>query len=148
MARSVWYNYANQTELAFSPGLNEDYWALAIIMLVTGTIASGLNPIVTIVKLHGPGMTFGRMPLFCWSALLMSALIIGAFPPLTVAALETCLDRHIGTSFFVANAGGDAILWQHLFWVFGHPEVYILILLPMGMIWVCFTSVDTARLLR
>lgn len=110
-----WYDCANQTELPFTPRLDEDYWALAIIMLGTGTIASGLNLIVTIVKMRCPRITFGRMPLFCWSALVMSALIIGAFPPLTVAALETWLDSPIGTSFFLPAAGGDAILWEHHF---------------------------------
>jgi heme/copper-type cytochrome/quinol oxidase subunit 1 len=129
-----WYNYANQTELAFSPGLNEDFWALGINIVGISSLASAVNLVVTILKLRRPGMTINRMPIFCWTVLVQAALILGAIPSLTVSSFEIYLDRHIGTSFFQAGAGGDPLLWQHLFWFFGHPEVYILILPAFGMI--------------
>jgi cytochrome c oxidase subunit I len=129
-----WYNYANQTELAYSPGLNEDFWALGINIVGISSLASGVNLIVTILKLRAPGMTINRMPIFCWTVLVQAALILGAIPSLTVSSIEIFLDRHVGTSFFQVSGGGDPILWQHLFWFFGHPEVYILILPGFGMI--------------
>jgi cytochrome c oxidase subunit I len=129
-----WYNYANQTELAFTPGLNEDFWALGINILGIGSITSSVNLVVTIVKLRAPGMSFNRMPIFCWTLLVMAVLILAAMPSLTTSSIEIFLDRHIGTSFYVVSGGGDPILWQHEFWFFGHPEVYILVLPAMGMI--------------
>ncbi len=131
-----WYNYANQTELQFAPGLNEDFWALGINILGVASLASAVNLVVTILKMRAPGMTMNRIPLFCWTTLVMAVLILGAMPSLTTASIEIFFDRHLGTSFFQVgtSAGGDPILWQHLFWFFGHPEVYILILPAMGMI--------------
>ena len=129
-----WYNYANQTELAYTPGLNEDFWALGINILGVGSITSSVNLVVTIVKMRAPGMSFMRMPIFCWTLLVMAVLILGAMPSLTTSSIEIFLDRHIGTSFYQVAGGGDPILWQHEFWFFGHPEVYILILPAMGMI--------------
>jgi len=129
-----WYNYANQTELAYTPGLNEDFWALGINILGVGSITSSVNLVVTIVKMRAPGMSFSRLPIFCWTLLVMAVLILAAMPSLTTSSIEIFLDRHIGTSFYQVAGGGDPILWQHEFWFFGHPEVYILILPAMGMI--------------
>jgi cytochrome c oxidase subunit I len=129
-----WYNYANQTELQFSPGLNEDFWALGINILGVASLASSVNLVVTILKLRAPGMTINRMPIFCWTMLVQAALILGAIPSLTTASIEIYLDRHIGTAFYQISGGGDPILWQHEFWFFGHPEVYIVILPAFGMI--------------
>ena len=129
-----WYNYANQTELAYSPGLNEDFWALGINILGIASLASSVNLVVTILKLRCPGMTINRMPIFCWTMLVQAALILGAIPSLTTGSIEIYLDRHIGTSFYQISGGGDPILWQHEFWFFGHPEVYIVILPVFGVI--------------
>ena len=129
-----WYNYANVTELLYTPGLNEDVWALGINILGVSSLASAVNLVVTIVKMRAPGMTFTRMPIFCWTMLVQAALILGAIPSLTTASIEIFFDRHVGTAFYQAAAGGDPILWQHEFWFFGHPEVYIVIVPAFGMI--------------
>ena len=137
-----WFSYAPLTELAngcgngvtCTPGLNMDFWALGILMLGISSIAGALNFVVTILKLRAPGMTINRMPLFVWMTLVTSFLLLFAIPSVTAAALLLLLDRHLGTHFFQAGAGGDPLLWQHLFWSFGHPEVYILILPAFGMI--------------
>ncbi len=129
-----WYNYANITELQFTPGLNEDVWALGINILGVASLTSSVNLVATIVKMRAPGLTFNRLPLFCWTSLVMAVLILGAMPSLTTASIEIYFDRHLGTSFYQVAGGGDPILWQHEFWFFGHPEVYILVLPAMGMI--------------
>ena len=137
-----WFSYAPLTELTSAcgnavtctPGLNMDFWALGILMLGISSIAGALNFVVTILKLRAPGMTINRMPLFVWMTLVTSFLLLFAIPSVTAAALLLLLDRHLGTHFFQAGVGGDPLLWQHLFWSFGHPEVYILILPAFGMI--------------
>jgi cytochrome c oxidase subunit 1 len=141
-----WFSYAPLTELTnqcgnavtCTPGLNMDFWALGILMLGISSIAGALNFVVTILKLRAPGMTINRMPLFVWMTLVTSFLLLFAIPSVTAAALLLLLDRHLGTHFFQAGVGGtvggDPLLWQHLFWSFGHPEVYILILPAFGMI--------------
>src|SRR5947209_5388589 len=137
-----WFSYAPLTETAAgcgngyvcTPGLNMDFWALGILMLGISSIAGSLNFVVTILKLRAPGMTINRMPLFVWMTLVTSFLLLFAIPSVTAAALLLLLDRHLGTHFFQAGVGGDPLLWQHLFWSFGHPEVYILILPAFGMI--------------
>ena len=97
-------------------------------------MAGAFNFIVTIVKLRAPGLTFNRMPMFIWMTLITSFLVIFAFPSITAALILLLFDRYIGTSFYMVEQGGDPLLWQHLFWFFGHPEVYIMILPPMGII--------------
>ena len=97
-------------------------------------MAGAFNFIVTIVKLRAPGLTFNRMPMFVWMTLITSFLVIFAFPSITAALILLMFDRYIGTSFYMVEQGGDPVLWQHLFWFFGHPEVYIMILPPMGII--------------
>jgi cytochrome c oxidase subunit 1 len=138
-----WFSYAPLTELTTAcgptavtctPGLNMDFWALGILMLGISSIAGSLNFVVTILKLRAPGMTINRMPLFVWMTLVTAFLLLFAIPSVTAASLLLLLDRHLGTHFFQAGAGGDPLLWQHLFWSFGHPEVYILILPAFGMI--------------
>ncbi len=135
-----WFSYAPLTEVACgvngyicSPGLNMDFWALGILLLGISSIAGSLNFVVTIFKMRAPGMTINRMPLFTWMIMIMSFLLLFSLPSLTAAAILLLLDRHAGTHFFQANMGGDPLLWQHLFWSFGHPEVYILILPAFGM---------------
>ncbi len=138
-----WFNYAPINELTSgcgsnavlcTPGLNTDFWALGILMLGVSSIAGSLNFVVTILKMRAPGMTINRMPLFTWMTLITAFLLLFALPSVTAASILLLLDRHIGTHFYQAGAGGDPLLWQHLFWSFGHPEVYILILPAFGMI--------------
>ena len=129
-----WFSYANLTEKPFSPDRGLDFWSLSLLVLGTSSVAAALNFIVTIINLRAPGMTLMRMPVFVWMTLITSILLVLAFPVITVGLIELTMDRNFGTHFFVPSEGGDPILWQHLFWVFGHPEVYILILPPMGIV--------------
>jgi cytochrome c oxidase subunit 1 len=137
-----WYGYAPLTESFFS-GREVDFWALGLQLLGVASMAGAFNFIVTIINLRAPGMTFMRMPIFSWSTLIVSILIIMAFPAITIALVLLTFDRLGGTMFFRAfnlvdgtlvSAGGDPMLWQHLFWIFGHPEVYILILPAFGLV--------------
>src|SRR6266436_2713190 len=123
-----WFAYAPLTGPAFSRGHSTDYWILALLISGIGSMVSALNVIVTVVSLRCPGMTLMRMPLFVWLMLVVSCMILLALPPLTAAQLMLLLDRFLGAHFFDTQAGGSAVLWQHFFWVFGHPEVYILML--------------------
>src|SRR5579884_69925 len=129
-----WFAYAPLTERPFAMSKAVDYWALALIVTSIGTIMTGINLIVTVVKLRAPGMTAFKMPVFVWMSLVNSFIIIWAIPSLTAAQVMLEFDRHIGTKFFDVPAGGDPILWQHLFWFFGHPEVYIMVLPAFGMV--------------
>jgi cytochrome c oxidase subunit 1 len=123
-----WFAYAPLTERAFSRGTSTDYWILSIIISGIGTTASAINVIVTIISMRCKGMTLARMPLFVWLMLVVSFMVIMALPPLTAAQIMLLLDRYLGAHFFDTQAGGSAVLWQHFFWLFGHPEVYILVL--------------------
>ena len=118
----------------FSAGQNPDFWIIGVNLLGIASLVGALNFIVTILRLRAPGMTINRMPLFVWMTLITSFLLIFALPSLTVASFLLLFDRHLGTHFYQAGFGGDPLLWQHLFWSFGHPEVYILILPAFGMI--------------
>ena len=129
-----WFSYANLTEKPFSVDRGLDYWAISLLVMGTSSVAGALNFIVTIINLRAPGMTMMRMPVFVWMTLITSLLLVLAFPVITVGLIELTMDRNFGTHFFIPAEGGDPILWQHLFWVFGHPEVYILILPAMGMV--------------
>jgi cytochrome c oxidase subunit 1 len=129
-----WFSYAPLTERAFSPGHGMDFWVLGILLLGMATTFSSINFIVTIIQMRAPGMTFGRMPMFSWTMLVTSFIAVFAFPSLITAVVLLLLDRQLGTHFYNVTQGGDALLWQHLFWFFGHPEVYILILPAMGMV--------------
>src|SRR5438309_1238350 len=123
-----WFAYAPLTERAFSRGASTDYWILGVLVSGIGSSASALNVIVTIVTMRCKGMTFMRMPLFVWMVLTVSGMILLAMPPLSAAQIMLLLDRFLGAHFFDTQAGGSAVLWQHFFWLFGHPEVYILII--------------------
>ncbi|MFC4320314.1 cytochrome c oxidase subunit I [Litchfieldia salsa] len=126
-----WTNYAS---LALdSPGHGIDFYVLGLQISGIGTLIGGINFLVTIINMRAPGMTYMRMPLFTWSTFVASALILFAFPPLTVGLALMMFDRLFGTGFFVPEMGGNTIIWEHLFWIFGHPEVYILVLPAFGV---------------
>src|SRR4051794_9186256 len=129
-----WFAYPPLTDKAFSPGLNMDFWGLGVIFVGISTTVGAVNFIVSIFKTRCPGMTVNRMPIFVWSILGMALMIIFAVPALTLAAGLLEADRLFGTKFFVPAAGGNALLYQHLFWFWGHPEVYILFLPATGMV--------------
>jgi cytochrome c oxidase subunit I len=129
-----WFGYANLTSRQFSPGPNIDFWVLGLQILGIASLAAGFNFIVTILNMRAPGMKLMRLPVFSWMTLVTQFLVITAFPVITVALVLLMFDRFFGTHFFVPAGGGDPILWQHLFWLFGHPEVYILILPAMGIV--------------
>ncbi|HEU4643052.1 MAG TPA: cytochrome c oxidase subunit I [Gemmatimonadaceae bacterium] len=129
-----WFGYAPLTTRAYSPGLNIDFWVLGLQILGISTLAAGFNFITTVINMRAPGMHFMRMPIFTWSAFVTQFLIILAFPIITVALVFLQFDRFFGTNFYTTAAGADPLLWQHLFWLFGHPEVYILILPAFGLV--------------
>ncbi|HSJ07572.1 MAG TPA: cytochrome c oxidase subunit I [Longimicrobiales bacterium] len=129
-----WFGYAPLTSSQYSPGLNIDFWVLGLQALGAASIMGGVNFITTIINLRCPGMRLMRMPLFTWMAFITSFLIVTALPVLAIALFLVTFDRFWGTNFFITQAGGDPILWQHLFWMFGHPEVYILILPAFGIV--------------
>jgi cytochrome c oxidase subunit I len=129
-----WFAYAPMTEKTFARGPGVDCWALGLVVSGVGTIAAGVNFIATILTMRAPGMKLRQVPFFTWTILGTSIQILVALPPLTAALIMLMLDRHAGAHFFDPQAGGSAYLWQHLFWFFGHPEVYILVLPAFGMI--------------
>lgn len=126
-----WTSYASLS--LTSPGHGIDFYVLGLQISGIGTLIAGINFLVTIINMRAPGMTFLRMPLFTWTTFVASALILFAFPPLTVALALMMFDRLFETAFFVAGLGGNTVIWEHLFWIFGHPEVYILILPAFGI---------------
>jgi len=123
-----WFAYAPLTSRAFSRGASTDYWIISILVMGIGTMASAINVIATVFSMRTKGMTLARMPLFVWLMLVVSGMILVAIPPLSAAQIMLLLDRFLGSHFFDTQAGGSALLWQHFFWLFGHPEVYILVL--------------------
>jgi cytochrome c oxidase subunit I len=129
-----WFAYTPYTLREYSPGLNMDFYALSLILLTISTTAGGINFLVTIFRLRAPGMTFDKMPLLMYSTGTTSVLIVLALPALTAACVFLLLDRQWGTHFFDTRLGGSPLLWQHLFWFFGHPWVYIIFLPATGMI--------------
>ena len=129
-----WFGYSNLTSTQYSPGHGVDFWAVGLQILGVASLAAAFNFIVTILNLRAPGMKMMRMPPFVWMTLVTAFLIILAFPVITVALVFLLFDRFVGTNFYVPANGADPLLWQHLFWLFGHPEVYILILPAMGII--------------
>ncbi|MEP7185000.1 MAG: cbb3-type cytochrome c oxidase subunit I [Rhodanobacter sp.] len=128
-----WFGYPPYTEATFSPGVGPDYWIWALTLASLGSTFTGINFAVTIYKERAPGMTFMRMPLFTWTALCTSILMIFAMPPLTVATAQLALDRYLGFHYFTNALGGNMMNFANLFWLFGHPEVYILILPAFGV---------------
>ncbi|MEA2716333.1 MAG: cytochrome c oxidase subunit [Actinomycetota bacterium] len=129
-----WFAYPPMVSKTYSPGINMDFWGLGVVFVGLSTTVGSINFIVTIFKLRAPGMSLQRMPIFVWSMLVFSFMAIFAVPAVTLAAGLLELDRLFGTSFFVSALGGSALLYQHLFWFWGHPEVYILFVPATGMI--------------
>ncbi|HSH62294.1 MAG TPA: cytochrome c oxidase subunit I [Acidimicrobiales bacterium] len=129
-----WFGYAPNTSITFSPGHGIDFWIFGLQILGIASTVSAVNFIVTMLNMRAPGMTLMRMPIFSWMTLISSFLILFAMPVITIALFLLSFDRNFGANFFNPAAGGDPVLWQHLFWIFGHPEVYILILPAMGMV--------------
>jgi cytochrome c oxidase subunit 1 len=129
-----WFAYSPLTERTFARGPATDFWALGLIVSGVGTLTAGINFIATILALRAPGMTLWRIPFFAWTMLWTAVQIVLVMSPLTVALMMVLLDRNLGAHFFDTQNGGSAYLWQHLFWFFGHPEVYILILPVFGMV--------------
>ncbi len=133
-----WFGYAplTSTPLAqgFLPGRGADFWAVGLIMLGIGSVATAVNFIVTALNMRAPGMTMMKMPVFVWMMLVVAFLTLFAMPPLTAALIQVFMDRNFHTLFFNSAAGGDPLLYQNLFWIFGHPEVYILILPGMAIV--------------
>src|SRR5262249_12171852 len=123
-----WFAYAPLTARAFSRGNSTDYWTLAIFVSGIGSIGTAINVITTALCLRRRGMTLGKMPLFVWINFVVAGDIPGPSLPLTAAQIMLTLDRFVGSHFFDTQAGGSAVLWQHFFWIFGHPEVYVLML--------------------
>src|SRR6266576_823327 len=123
-----WFAYAPLTSRAFSPGHSTDYWTIALLVSGFGSISTAINIITTVLCMRCPGMTLNRMPLLAWLNLVMAGLVILAVSPLTAAQIMLCFDRYLGGHFFDTQAGGSAALWMHFFWIFGHPEVYVLII--------------------
>lgn len=123
-----WFAYAPLTARSFSPGHATDYWALALIVSGFGTLGTAVNIIATIVSMRCKGMTLMRMPLFTWLLLIVSMLTLVTITPLTAAQFMLLIDRYLGGHFFDTQAGGSSLIWIHFFWIFGHPEVYVLVL--------------------
>ena len=128
-----WFSYPPLAGAAFSPGLGLDFYTTVITFMEISALVAAIELIATIFKCKVPGMSLNRMPIFVWSILVMSFMIVFALPPLVIASLMLALDRMAGMQFFTA-ASGDPVLWQHLFWYFGHPEVYIIFIPALGMI--------------
>ena len=123
-----WWAYAPLTSKAFSIGHSTEFWTLGLILAGFGSIGTAINFVATILCLRCPGMTLGRMPLLAWLNLVTGAMVLFAISPLTAAQIMLCLDRFLDAHFFDTQAGGSAVLWMHFFWIFGHPEVYILVI--------------------
>lgn len=129
-----WFAYAPLTSKAFSRGHSTDYWTLSILLGGIGSIATSINIVVTVFCMRCKGMKLMRMPLYVWLMVVVAGMIIIAMPPLSACQIMLILDRYLGAKFFDTQAGGDAVLWQHFFWIFGHPEVYILMLPGFAMV--------------
>jgi cytochrome c oxidase subunit I len=123
-----WWAYAPLTSVAFSKGHSSDYWTIALLVSGFGSVATGVNLLATIVSMRCPGMKLGRMPLLAWLYLVMAWLLLFTITPLTAAQIMLMVDRYMGGHFFDTQAGGSAVIWMHFFWIFGHPEVYVLII--------------------
>jgi cytochrome c oxidase subunit I len=129
-----WFAYVPMTNLAYSPGLNIDFYAIGLTFLSLSTTVGAINFVVTLFKTRAPGMSVDRLPIFVWGTLTTSFAVLFATPALTAACILLYLDRRAGTHFYDASQGGSALLWQHLFWSFGHPWVYIVVLPAMGIV--------------
>lgn len=132
-ARTGWLAFPPLSELDFSPDVGVDYYIWALQVAGVGTTLSGINLIATIIKMRAPGMTMMKLPVFCWTSLCANVLIVASFPVLTATLVLLSLDRYVGTNFFTNNLGGNPMMYVNLIWIWGHPEVYILILPLFGV---------------
>ena len=123
-----WFAYAPNTGVIFSPGHGMDYYVLGLLIMGIASLVSAMNLIVTVLNMRAPGMTLFKMPVMTWMILVVQFLLLFAVPVITVALFLLMFDRNFGANFFNPEMGADPLLWQHLFWIFGHPEVYVLIL--------------------
>lgn len=139
-----WTSYASLSLASEGHGI--DFYALGLQISGFGTLMGGINFLVTIINMRAPGMTYMRMPLFTWTTFVASALILFAFPPLTVGLFMLIFDRMFGSGFFDVAMGGNTIIWEHFFWIFGHPEVYILVLPAFGIFSEIFPTFARKRL--
>jgi len=123
-----WFAYAPLTSQTFSRGHSTDFWTLSLLVSGIGSIGTAVNILTTILCMRCPGMTLGKMPMFAWLILVMAFLVLLAVGPLTAAQIMLMIDRYLGGHFFDVQAGGSAVMWMHFFWIFGHPEVYVLVM--------------------
>lgn len=133
-ANGGWFNYAPNNGIAYSPSTGIDFWNVGLLIVGFGSLTGSINLITTVLNLRAPGMTLFKMPVFVWMTLVTQFLLLFAIPVLTVAQLLLMFDRLFDANFFNVEQGADPLLWQHLFWVFGHPEVYLMILPAFGII--------------
>jgi cytochrome c oxidase subunit I+III len=129
-----WFMYPPLTSSAYSPGVNADVWLLGVSFIEISAISAAVEVVVTVLRYRAAGMSLDRMPIFAWYMLVVAVMILTAFPPMILGSVLLELEREFGFPFFQPALGGDALLWQHLFWLFGHPEVYIIFLPAAGMI--------------
>ncbi len=132
-ARTGWLPFPPLSEITYSPGVGVDYYLWSLQISGVGTLLTGVNFVTTVLKIHAPGMTYMRMPMFCWTTLATNLLIVAAFPILTATLAMLILDRYLGFHFFTNEAGGNMMMFMNLIWAWGHPEVYILILPAFGI---------------
>jgi cytochrome o ubiquinol oxidase subunit 1 len=132
-AKTGWLPYPPLSELTYSPGVGVDYYLWSLQISGVGTLLTGINLVTTILKMHAPGLTYSRMPIFCWTSLASNLLIVAAFPVLTATFAMLLLDRYLGFHFFTNTGGGNMMMFMNLIWAWGHPEVYILILPAFGV---------------
>ena len=133
-ANGGWFNYAPNSGVAFSPGHGIDFYAVGLLIMGIGSTVSAINLTVTVLNMRAPGMTLMKMPVFTWMTFVTQVLLVFALPVITVALLLLTMDRMFDANFFNASMGGDPMLWEHLFWIFGHPEVYIMVLPAFGIV--------------
>ncbi|CAN5276486.1 cytochrome o ubiquinol oxidase subunit I [soil metagenome] len=145
-ARTGWLAYPPLSNIAYSPDVGVDYYIWSLQIAGVGTLLSGINLLATIVKMRAPGMTLMKMPIFTWTALCTNVLIIAAFPVLTAVLALLSLDRYVGTNFFTNDFGGNAMMYVNLIWIWGHPEVYILILPAFGIFSEVVSTFSSKRL--
>ncbi|HLV77363.1 MAG TPA: cytochrome c oxidase subunit I [Marinobacter sp.] len=131
---SGWFMYTPLSSIEYSPGPGSDFWLLGITFVEISAMSAGVELVVSILRTRAQGMSLNRMPLFCWYILAMALMIIFGFPPLILGSIMLELERAAGMIFFATSGGGDPLLWQHLFWLFGHPEVYIIFLPAAGVV--------------
>jgi cytochrome c oxidase subunit I+III len=129
-----WFMYVPLTGSEYTPGMRSDFWLLGITFVEISAVAAGIEIVATILKVRAPGMAIHRMPLFAWAMLVTAFMIVLGFPPLILGSILLEIERSFDLPYFIARLGGDALLWQHLFWLFGHPEVYIIFLPATGFL--------------